>query len=101
MESIYAALILHKAGKDVSEKGITDILKAAGANADANQIKALVKALGSMDIDEVIKNAAAAPVAAAPAAAGDKPEKKAAKKKEKPKEEAKKEEPTGLGALFG
>ncbi len=104
MESVYAALILHKAGKSISEDAITKILKAAGVEADSNQVKALVKATGSMNLDEVVKSAAiAAPAAAAPAAApaaGGAGEKKGKKEKEEKKEE-KKAEPVGLGALFG
>ena len=81
MESIYAALILHKVGKKIDEDSIGKILKAAGADVDSGQVKALVKATGSMNLDEVIKGAAvAAPAAAAPAAAGGASEKKEGKK---------------------
>ena len=98
MESVYAALLLHKADKTVDEKTIEKVLKAADVEVDKNQIKALVAGLDGKDIDELIANASAAPVAAAPAAGA--PAAKAEKKVEK-KEEEKEEEPAGLGALFG
>ena len=100
MESIYAALILHKSAKTVDEASIEKILKAAGVTPDKNQVKALVAGLADKDIDALIANASAAPVAAAAPAGDAKAGKKKGKKKEK-KEEKKEEEPAGLGALFG
>ncbi|QEE15961.1 50S ribosomal protein P1 [Promethearchaeum syntrophicum] len=100
MESVYAALLLHKAAKKVDEKGIEKVLTAAGVEVDKNQLKALVAGLEGKNIDELIAGASAAPVAAAPSAAPAAAEKKG-KKKEKKKEEKKEEEPAGLGALFG
>jgi large subunit ribosomal protein L12 len=102
MESVYSALILHTAGKKITEASIKKILEAAGAKPDDTQIKALVAGLKDKNLDEIMASAAAAPVAAvAPAAAKEqapKEEKKKDKKKEEKKEE---EEPTGIGALFG
>ncbi len=103
MESVYAALLLHKAAKKVDEKGIEKVLTAAGVEVDKNQLKALVAGLEGKNIDEMIASASAAPVAAASSAApaaAEKKGKKKGKKKEK-KEEKKEEEPAGLGALFG
>jgi large subunit ribosomal protein L12 len=108
MEYIYAAMLLHKAGKEINEENLTQVLTSAGINADAVRIKALVASLAEVKIDEAIKSAptmmaapaAAAPVAAAPAAEA-KPKEEEKKKKaedEKQKEEAALE---GLGALFG
>ena len=103
MEYIYAAMILHKAGKEINEKNVSQILKAAGVEADQARVKALVAALSEVDIEEAIKTAPTmvAPVAAAPAAEAPAEEKKEEKKKEE--EEEKKEEAAleGLGALFG
>jgi len=105
MEYIYAAMLLHKAGKPIDEDNITKVLEAAGIQIDPARVKALVAALSEVDIDEAIKSAptvvAAAPVAApteAAPAAEEKP-----KEEEKPEEEEKKEEEAleGLGALFG
>ncbi|RLI20760.1 50S ribosomal protein P1 [Candidatus Bathyarchaeota archaeon] len=108
MEYIYAAMLLHKAGKDINEENLTQVLTAAGINPDAVRVKAVVASLAEVDIDEAIKSAptmmaapAAAPVAAAPAAEEAKPKEEEKKKKEE--EEKKKEEEAleGLGALFG
>jgi large subunit ribosomal protein L12 len=106
MEYVYAAMLLHKAGKEINEENLTQVLTAAGINADATRVKALVASLTEVNIDEAIKSAptmmaapAAAPAAAAPAAeAKPKEEKKKKEEEEKAKEEAALE---GLGALFG
>jgi large subunit ribosomal protein L12 len=103
MEYIYAAMVLHKAGKDIKEDSIKKVLEAAGVKVDEARVKALVAALDGVNIEDAIQNAA--PVAAAPAAGaapaeagGDaKPEAKKEKKEEKSPEEA----AAGLGALFG
>jgi large subunit ribosomal protein L12 len=102
MEYIYAAMLLHKAGKKVEEGAVKKVLEAAGVHADDSRVKALVAALEGVNIDEAVKTAAfSAPVAAAPAAhhAGGE-----AKKEEKKHEEEKpsaEEAAAGLGALFG
>ena len=103
MESVYSALILHSAGKKITEAAIKKILDAAGAKADDNQVKALVAGLKDKNLDEIISSAAAAPVAVSAAPAAEKKEEEPKKeKKEKKKEEKKEEEePTGIGALFG
>jgi large subunit ribosomal protein L12 len=106
MEYIYAAMLLHKAGKEISEENLTQVLTAAGINADAVRVKALVASLAEVKIDEAIKSAptmmaapVTAPATAAPAAeAKPKEEEKKKKEDEKQKEEAALE---GLGALFG
>jgi large subunit ribosomal protein L12 len=106
MEYIYAAMLLHKAGKDINEANLTQVLAAAGINADVVRVKALVASLAEVKIDEAIKSAPtmmAAPAAAAPAAtpaaeAKPKEDEKKKKEDEKQKEEAALE---GLGALFG
>ena len=107
MENIYAAMLLHKAGKEINEESVTKVLEAAGLTVDAVQVKALVASLSEVNIDEAIKAAptmmAAAPVAAAPAgeakpAAAPVEDKKKKAEEEKAKEEAALE---GLGALFG
>lgn len=107
MEYIYAALILHSAGKKIDEGGVTSILKAAGITPDAARVKALVAALDGINISEAISKAAFTPItttaAAAPSAAQPAP---AEKPKETKEEKKKKEEEEisgmeGLGALFG
>ena len=100
MENLYAAMLLHKAGKHIDEASIEAVLKAAGIAADKALIKATVTALKDVDIDKVIKEAIAVP-AAAPTAAAAAPA--APAKKKEPEEEKKSEEEAaaGLGALFG
>jgi large subunit ribosomal protein L12 len=106
MEYIYSAMLLHSAGKKITEENVKKVLTAAGVKADDARIKALTASLEGVDIEEAIKNAAAVPVAAAaPAekAEGAKEEgKKEEKKKEEEEEEVSEEEAAaGLGALFG
>ncbi len=106
MENIYAAMLLHKAGKEINEETVTAVLTAAGIAVDAVQVKALVASLSEVNIDEAIKAAptmmAAAPVAA-PAGGEAKAAAPAEDKKKKAEEEKAKEEAAleGLGALFG
>lgn len=103
MEYVYAAMLLYKAGKEITEKSVSDILTAAGVSADAARVKALVASVAEVDIEEAIKSAPAMMAAApAPAAAATATE----EKKEEPEEEedqTKKEEEAmeGLGSLFG
>ncbi len=106
MENVYSALLLHALGKDISEDAVEKVVKAAGGSADKTQIKTLVKAVGEMNLKDVLASAtmmAAAPAAAAaaPAAAPAEEKKGKGKKEEKKEEEKKEEEPVGLDALFG
>lgn len=100
MEYIYAALVLHNAGKDVTEEAVSAVLTAAGIEVEDSRVKALIAALDGVDIEEAVAKAAAAPVAvaAAPVAAAE-----AAPAEEEVEEEAEDEEGgmAGLGALFG
>ena len=106
MEYIYAAMLLHKASKEINEANLTQVMTAAGINVDAVRVKALVASLAEVKIDEAIKSAptmmaapAAAPAVAAPSVeAKPKEGEKKKKEDEKQKEEAALE---GLGALFG
>ena len=98
MEYVYAALLLHSAGGEVTEDNVKKVLTAAGVKAEEPRVKALVAALSEIKIDDALKAAQAAPVAAAPAAATE-----AKKDEKKPEDEKKKGEEAlaGLGALFG
>ncbi len=101
MEYVYAALLLDAAGKEVTEKGLMEVVKAAGMSPDEARAKAIVTSLKDVNIKEVIKNASAAPAAAAPSAA---PAHAGAEhKKAEPKEEQKSEAEAagGLASLFG
>ncbi len=98
---LHAVLLLHGAGKEVSQEGIVAVMKAAGAEADDAKAKVLSEAVKGVDFEDLLKNvatAAAAPAAAAPAAAGA-----AAEPEEEEVSEEKKEEQAaeGLANLFG
>jgi large subunit ribosomal protein L12 len=105
MENIYAAMLLHKAGKEITEASVTSVLTAAGITVDAVQVKALVASLSEVNIDEAIKAAPTmmAAVTAAPVAGGETKAAAPVDEKKKADEEKAKEEAAleGLGALFG
>lgn len=113
MEYIYAALLLHDSGKEVTEDGMTAIMKAAGIKAEVGRVKALISALNDVDIDEAMAQAQPAYAPAAPAmpaqapAAAPAPEAGEAEKKEKKEKTAEEEEKAeetgmeGLSSLFG
>jgi large subunit ribosomal protein L12 len=100
MEYVYAALLLDAAGKEVNEKELMEVVKAAGFSPDEAKAKAVVESLKGLNIKDIIKNAqsmqAAAPAAAPAAQAAP------AKEKKEQKEEKKEEEAaSGLAGLFG
>ena len=100
MEYLHASLVLHSAGKKVTEKAVTDILTAAGLTPDKNRIKGLIAALADVNIEEALKTAASMPtVAAAPAAAA--PAAAAPAAAAPVEEEEEEEEESGLSSLFG
>src|SRR3990170_8600210 len=101
MEYVYSAMLLHAAGKPVSEENLKKILAAAGVKADDARVKALTAALEGVNIDEAIKTAVSMPTAAAPAAPAAAPEKKKEEKKEEEEKVSEEEAAAGLGALFG
>ena len=106
MENVYAAMLLHEAGKEINEETVTSVLTAAGITVDAVQVKALVASLSEVNIDEALKAAptmmAAAPVAPAAAAPAAEQKPKEDKKKKAEEEKAKEDAALeGLGALFG
>ena len=100
MEYMYAAMLLHSAGKDISEDSITNTLTAAGISPDNTRVKALVAALSDINIEEALKAPVftAGAAAAAPAAVeAETPE----EEEPEPEEEEPEEDLQGLGALFG
>ena len=102
MEYVYAALMLHKLKKEITEENVTSIVKASGAELNEAKVKSLVASLADVNIEDAIKAAPVA-VAAAPAAA---PAEGGEGKKEEKKDEgasAKSEEAAmeGLSSLFG
>ena len=97
MEYTYAALLLHKVGKDINEDNLKAVISATGAEVDEAKVKVMVASLSGVDIADKLANAsvAAAPAAGGAAPAGDAP------KEEKKKEEPKAEAAEGLASLFG
>jgi large subunit ribosomal protein L12 len=105
MEYVYAALLLHKLKQNITEDSVKNVVKAAGVTPDDVRVKALVAALGEVNIEEALKAAPVA-VAAASAPAGGAtaaPAAGEAQAKEEEKKEEKKEEEAleGLSSLFG
>jgi large subunit ribosomal protein L12 len=111
MEYVYAALLLHRLKQNITEDSVKNVVKAAGVTPDDVRVKALVAALGEVNIEEALKAAPVAVAAGAPAAAataatpaaggtggaaapgGEAPEKEEEKKEEEALE--------GLSSLFG
>ena len=102
MEYVYAALMLHKLKKEVTEENVTSIVKASGAELNEAKVKSLVASLADVNIEEAIKAApiAAAAPAAAPAAEGGEG-KKAEKKDEAAAGKSEEAAMEGLSSLFG
>ena len=103
MEYVYAALMLHKLQKEVTEENVTSVVKATGVEVNEAQVKALVASLADVNIEEAIKATPVA-VAATPAAAADAPadgDKKKEAKAEPPSEKQEEQAMEGLASLFG
>jgi large subunit ribosomal protein L12 len=105
MEYVYAALLLHKLKQDINEDNVTNVIKATGSAPDAVRIKALVAALGDVDIEAALKAApmTMAPAAGAPSATGAAAPEAAVKETAEEEKTEKKEEEAleGLSSLFG
>lgn len=105
MEYIYSAMLLHAAGKEITEDGISKVLKAAGVKPDDARVKALTASLEGVNIEEAIATPAVVAQVAAPPTSGEpqaKEEKKGEKKEEKKEKDVSEEDAAaGLGALFG
>ncbi|MEB3860857.1 MAG: 50S ribosomal protein P1 [Desulfurococcales archaeon] len=103
---IHAALALYYAGQEVNEDNLKKVLEALGIQVDDAKVKMLVASLSEINLEEVLKQAVAAPVAAAAAAPAAAPAAEEAKAEEEKKEEEEEEEKEvdigeGLGGLFG
>jgi large subunit ribosomal protein L12 len=112
MEYVYAALVLHEAGKEVDEENVTAVLEAANVTVERSRVAALVAALEDIDIAEAVRGAGApaAPAAAAPAAeesaseeadADAEPEAEDATTEEAETDDEEEPSGEGLGDLFG
>jgi large subunit ribosomal protein L12 len=98
---LHAVLVLHGAGKEVSQEAIVAVLKASGAKVDDAKAKVLAEAVKGVNFEDLLKQSAmvaAAPAAAAPATGGEKKEEKKEEEDEGKKEEQAAE---GLSSLFG
>ena len=104
MEYVYAALMLHKLQKEVTEENVTSVVKATGVEVNEAQVKALVASLADVNIEEAIKAAPVAVAAAPAAAAADAPaggDEKKEGKAEPPSEKQEEQAMEGLASLFG
>lgn len=105
MEYVYAALLLHKLKQDITEDNVTNVIKATGSPPDTVRIKALVAALGDVDIEAALKAApmTMATAAAAPPATGAAATETTTKEEPEEEKSEKKEEEAleGLSSLFG
>jgi large subunit ribosomal protein L12 len=98
MEYVYAALMLHKLKKEITEENVTSIIKASGAELNEAKVKSLVASLADVNIEDAIK---AAPVAAAAAPAEGGEGKKEEKKDEAASGKSEEQAMEGLSSLFG
>lgn len=98
MRYVYAALLLHKAGKEITEEALKKVVAATGSETDEAKIKSLVASLKGVDIDKELESAS---LVSAASAGGSAPTEQKAKAEEKPKEEKKEAAAEGLSALFG
>lgn len=103
MEYVYAALLLHKLGQDVSEDNVKKVVAAAGVDVDDSKVKSLTASLKGVDIEKELESAslAAAPAASAPAGDAAGGEEKAEAEEEEEDDEKGEAAAEGLGALFG
>ncbi|MCI4358360.1 MAG: 50S ribosomal protein P1 [Thermoplasmata archaeon] len=104
MEYVYSALLLNAAGKPIDEKGLSNVLTAAGIPPDAARVKALLASLEGVNIADVLAKAETFSTPASAPAPTDKKEGKGEKKEEEKKEEkgvSEEEAAEGLSALFG
>ena len=98
MEYIYCAMLLHSAGKKITEASVAAVLKAADIDVNDAKLKSMIASLEGVNIQEAIEKSAVAAAPQAPAAAAP------AGKKEENKEDDKKgeeEAASGLASLFG
>ena len=101
MEYVYAALMLHKLKKEITEENVTSIVKASGAELNEAKVKSLVASLADVNIEDAIKAAPVAAAAAPAAAAAEGAEEKKEAKSEPPSEKQEEAAMEGLSSLFG
>ena len=97
MKEIYAALLLHHAGKEINEENMEKVMMAIGdiTDDDKVRIKMVVSSLKDVNIDQILKEATTVQAAPAVTTTTEKEEKKEEKKG------GEEEGAAGLAALFG
>ncbi len=100
MEYVHTALLLHSAGKDISEENVENVLDAAGIDADSSRIKSLVAALEGVDIEEAMNKAVATGSAPAQPAQDEGASEEEEPEEDEAEEEDEGEAEAGLGELF-
>jgi large subunit ribosomal protein L12 len=98
---MYAAMILHSAGKEITEGAVENILSAADIRPDTVRVKALIAALAEVDIDEALKAPVLTSAVSTPAVSPVEVEEKSEEKLEEEEEKEEEDELQGLSALFG
>ena len=98
---LHAVLLLHGAGKEVSQEGIVAVMKAAGAEADDAKAKVLAEAVKGVDFEDLLKNVATVAAAPAAATAAAPAEEKKAEEEEVSEEKKEEQAAEGLANLFG
>jgi len=94
MEYVYAVLLLHRTGKEITEENLKKIIEATGSAVNEAKIKTLIASLKGVDIAKELESATVVTAPSAQAGGG-------AKKTEEKKEEKASEAAEGLSALFG
>ena len=101
MEYVYAALMLHKLKKEITEENVTSIVKASGTEVNEAKVKSLVASLADVNIEDAIKAAPVVAAAAAPAPAEGGEGKKEEKTDEAASGKSEEKAMEGLSSLFG
>jgi len=57
MEYTYAALLLHRLGKEVNEENVKKVVVATGEEVDESKIKSLIASLKGVDITKELESA--------------------------------------------
>ena len=105
MEYIYAVMLLNSAQKEVNEKNVTAVVKAAGIDVDLSKIKSIIASLEGVDIEKLIEeNSMASVISSAQQANSPSENQPSEDKKEEKKPKIEKpsteDSAAGLGSLF-
>lgn len=99
MEYIYAVLLLHETGKEITADNVKKVLNSVGIETNEALLNAVLAALEGIDLNKIKEEALAIPSAATVTTQQVTPQQTT---KEEKKEEKKEEQALeGLSALFG